>query len=225
MARSGWIALALLLATGLLGAFLLGRALQTTKGTARSKDVPTGAVVLQKQTLRATGGVPDQRVVTWQLGGKPEEPSSSLYGVSIWQGKRQIYSHRARAGALRLSVETGDFTGDAHDDVLVFDDLDGSGACGVYRVLATGAGSARQVNARLLCEDQGSIHLRKHGLLVSLGVRRDPKTAQQTHCCYRFVRRTVLRWTGGRLVTVSSRLERLSPEHPVPGGHAPGGPA
>jgi hypothetical protein len=78
------------------------------------------------------------------------------------------------------------------------------------------------VYGRPLCEDQGSIHLGRDGLHVSLGVQRDPKHALQTHCCYRFVRRALKQWIGGRLVTVSSMLERIRPEHPVPGGYSPG---
>lgn len=225
MHKSGWIVAASLLMAGLLGALLLGRALETTAVKAKPRVVPRGAFALSNQTLPATRRIPAQRVVTWRLGGKPEQPSSGFYGVSIWQAGRRIYSHRARRGALRVSVETGDFTHDRHQDVLVFEDLDGSGGCGIYRALQTGDGIVRQVSARSLCEDQGSIHLHEHGLLVSLGFERDPKTAQQTHCCYLFVRRTLLRWDGHRLAKVTGRVLPISPGHPAPGGHAPGGPA
>jgi hypothetical protein len=212
MPRSGWIIVALLLATGLLGALLLGHALSTTNGTARPKDVPVGAVVLRKLALPAKAGIPEQRVVTWQLGGKPEEAGSGFYGVSIWEGRRQLYAHRAPKGAVNLSVETGDFTGDGHDDVLVFDDL-GRGIC-VYRALTTGAGSVRQVNAGHLCDSDGSIHLRDRGLLISVPSKK---------CCHIYVRRTLKRWKGGRLVTVSSKLERVPPGGTLPGIHT-GGP-
>ena len=216
--RSTWIALVAILAIGLGGALLLGRSLQKTR--AKPSLGPRGARIL---TNRALGSA--QRVVTWRLGGHAEEPSSGLYGVTIVEGTRRLYSHRARQGAERVSVETGDFTADGQPDVLVFDDTDGSGACGVYRALVTAAGSVRQVQARLLCEDQGSIHLRDGGLSVSVGVRRAPKPRYWVHCCYLFVRRTLLRWDGSHWVRVRSRLTRLRPPHPVPGGHAPGGPA
>ena len=214
MARSGWIVVALLLVTGLLGALLLSHLLPTTKSTARSKDVPNGAVVLRNQTLPTMGGIPDQRVVTWHLGGKPEEASSGFYGVSIWQGGRQLYAHRARTGAIDLSVETGDFTGDGHDDVLVFDDTGGSGGCGVYRALATSAAEVRLAYVQLLCVDEGSIHLSRAGLTFRVGEAKNPRTAGDIHCCYLFVRRTVKRWNGRRLVTIRTARQPLKGSFP-----------
>jgi hypothetical protein len=219
--RSGWIAFAAILAVSLVGAFLLGHALHKTNEPKPSL-APRGARVLLDHPL---GTDPPQRVVTWRVGGHAEEPSSGLYGVTIVEGNRRLYSHRARRGAERVSVETGDFTGDSRADVLVLDDLDGSGACGVYRTLVTAPGSVRQVQARLLCEDQGSIHLRAGGLLTSIGVRKDPKTRYSPHCCYLLLRRTLQRWNGTRWVRVRSTLTRLRPFHTYPGGHAPGGPA
>jgi hypothetical protein len=219
--RSVWIALTAILAVSGAGAVLLWRALDETNGSKPSL-APRGARVLVDRRL---GTDPPQRVLTWRLGGYAEEPSSGLYGVTIVEGNRRLYSHRARQGAERVSVETGDFSGDGRADVLVFDDLDGSGACGAYRALVTASGSVRQVQTRLLCEDQGSIHVRRGGLLVSLGEKKDPKTRDQIHCCYLFVRKTLVRWSGTSWVHVSSRVSRLPAMHTYPGGHAPGGPA
>ena len=218
MHRNAWVALAVVLGSGLLGAFLLGHALEKTIVLTTPSLAPRGAMVVEDRSL---GGIPEQRVVTWRLGGRPEDPSSSLYGVTIWQAGRALYSHRARRGAVGLHVETGHLANDTRADILVFDDLDGSGGCGIYRVLKTRRNSVRQVHARQLCEDQGSIHLGSDGLHVALGVQRDEKYALQAHCCYRFVRRSLKQWIGGRLVTTSSTLERIRPEHPVPGGYAP----
>jgi hypothetical protein len=216
--RFVWIALVAILAVSLAGALLLGHALEKTT---RSKPslAPRGARVIGNRPLGS------QKIVLWRLGGQAEEPSSGLYGVTILEGKRRLYSHRARPGAVRISIETGDFTGDGRDDVLVFDDTDGSGACGVYRALVTAPGSVRQVQARLLCEDEGSIHVRDGGLLVRLGVTKDPQTHYSPHCCYLYVRRALQRWNGNGWVRVRSKLTRLRPPHGVPGGHAPGGPA
>jgi hypothetical protein len=219
--RPVWIALAAILAVSGAGAILLWRALDTTNGQKPSR-APRGASVLVDRPL---GTNPPQHVVIWRLGGHAEEPSSGLHGVTILEGKHRLYSHRARQGAERVSVETGDFSGDGRPDVLVFDDLDGTGACGVYRALVTAPGSVRQVQTRLLCEDQGTIHVRRGGLLLSIGVRKDPKTRYSPHCCYVFVRRTLVRWGGGRWVRVAGRMSRLPPMHTYPGGHAPGGPA
>src|SRR4051812_33551721 len=110
--RGIWIALAAILAGSLLGAYLLGRALEKT--TEKPSLAPRGARVLDERRLSD-----DQRVVTWRIGGHAEEPSSGLYGVTVVEGRRRLYSHRARRGADGVHVETGDFTGDNRDDVLV----------------------------------------------------------------------------------------------------------
>ncbi len=216
--RSVWIALALVVCGSLLGALLLSRVVHRTN-QARPQLAPPGARVLEERPLGTS------KIVTWRIGGHAEEPSTGLYGVTIVEGKRRLYSHRARQGAERVSVETGDFSGDGRPDVLVFDDLDGSGACGVYRALVMASGSVRPVQTRPLCEDQGSIHVRGGGLQVSLGVKKDPKTRDQIHCCYLFVRKTLVRWNGTGWMRIRSRLSRLPPAHTYPGGHAPGGPA
>jgi hypothetical protein len=216
--RSVWIALALIVCGSLLGALLLWRVVHRTNHP-MPQLAPRGARVLEERRLGTS------TIVTWRIGGHAEEPSTGLYGVTIVEGKRRLYSHRARQGAERASVETGDFSGDGRPDVLVFDDLDGSGACGVYRALVMASGSVHPVQTRLLCEDQGSIHVRRGGLLVSLGVKKDPKTRDQIHCCYLFVRKTLVRWNGTGWTRIRSRLSRLPAAHTYPGGHAPGGPA
>ena len=216
--RATWIALAVILAMSLLGAYLLGRALE--KAQPKVSLAPRGARVLDVRRLSD-----DQRVVTWRIGGHAEDPFSSLYGVSLVEGDTRLYTHRAPRGAGRISVETGDLNADGRQDVLVFDDTDGSGACGDYRAVITGPGTARLALTRTLCEDRGSLHIRRGGLLLSLGEKKDPKTRDQIHCCYLFVRRTLRRWNGTRWVTVSSTLSRRPPGRTYPGGHAPGGPA
>jgi hypothetical protein len=216
--RASWIALAAILGMGLLGAYLLGRALE--KASTKPSLAPRGARVIAVRTLSD-----DQRALLWSIGGHSEDPASELYGVTIVEGQTRLYSHRAPRGALRMSIETGDFSGDGRQDALVFDDTGGSGACGDYRAVVMGPGTARARLARPLCEDQGSIHLARRGLLFSLGERKDPKTRDEIHCCYLFVRRTLKRWSGGRWRDVSSTLARRPPGRTYPGGHAPGGPA
>jgi hypothetical protein len=213
--RSVWFAFVAILGASLLGAFLLWRALDTSN-PAEKVLAPRGARVIEQRPL-GTG-----RIVTWRLGGHEEEPSTGLYGITVWQGDRRLYEHRAAPNMTGIHVETGDFTGDGRSDALLFEDHDGSGGCGVYRALVSTTATFRQVSSRLLCVDQGSIHLRDGGLVFRLGVSKDPKTASQIHCCFEFVRTTVKRWNGQRLVVVSSSRQRLQAgRNWPPGGYPP----
>jgi hypothetical protein len=214
--RIVWIALAAILITSLLGALLLARALDKTSHP-KPLLAPRGAQVIGNRPLGT-----DRRIVTWRLGGHAEEPSTGLYGVTIWQGKQRLYSHRAAPVTYGIHIETGDFSGDGRNDALLFEDHDGSGGCGVYRALVSEPTSMRQVNARLLCVDRGSIHLRPAGLVFRIGVRKDPMTAEQIHCCYEALRTTAKRWDGRRLVVVRTSLRRLTGQKWPPGGYPPG---
>jgi hypothetical protein len=184
--------------------------------------VPPGARIVSRARLPATSTIPAQTVVVWS---RPlaDDPAVKRFGVEIRQAGARVYAHRSPVNTLSVAFETGDFTGDGHDDVLVFDNTDGSGGCGVYRALATSPGAVRQVAVRLLCEDQGSIHLLRQGLVFRMGEERDPKTAQQTHCCYRFVRTTLRRWDGHRLVVARTSRKRLPSFFAWPPGDTPPG--
>ena len=175
--RSVWIALAAILGVSLLGAYLLGRALEKT--TEKPSLAPRGARVLDERPLSD-----DQRVITWRIGGHAEDPGSGLYGVSVVEGQTRLYTHRAKQGALAIRVETGDFSGDRQRDVLVV--TESGDDCGVYRALVLGAGRATPVATRPLCSEKGSIRLTPAGLVVREGDKR-----------------TVMRWNGRRLVVVS----------------------
>jgi hypothetical protein len=174
--RSVWIALAAVLAIGLLGAFLLSRAFEKAKP--KSSLAPRGAHVLGVRRLSD-----DQRALTWSLGGHAEDSSSGLYGVTIVEGQTRLYTHRAREGALGIRLEARDFSRDGRADLLVFDEMNTS--CGTYRALVTSPGRVVPVATRSLCAGKGSIHLGPSGLVV--------RTGSKT---------TVLRWNGRRLVVV-----------------------
>jgi hypothetical protein len=214
--RPVWIALAAILATSLLGALLLARALDRPNHP-KPLLAPRGARVIGDRPLGT-----DRRIVTWRLGGHAEEPSTGLYGVTAWQGKHRLYSHRAAPVTYGIYVETGDFGGDGRNDALLFEDHDGSGGCGVYRAIVSEPTSMRQVNARVLCVDRGSIHLRRESLIFRIGVRKNPRTADNIHCCYEVLRTTMKRWNGRRLVVMRTLLRRLTGQQWPPGGFPPG---
>jgi hypothetical protein len=199
--RVTWIALTAILGMSLLGAYLLGRALEKAKP--KPSLAPRGAHVLAVRPLSD-----DQRVISWRIGGHPEEPSSGLYGVTVVEGQTRLYTLRAPRYAQGIRVQTGDLSGDGRRDVLLFTDTDGSGGCGTYRAVVTGPGSARKVFLRFLCSDRGSIQLSRAGLLSRVGEQKDPKTRGLAHCCFLYVRTTVQRWNGRRLVVVRSRLRK-----------------
>ena len=85
----------------------------------------------------------EQIVLTWSDGVPPEGRN----GLIVWQRSedgtwRAVYAFTdpARRGVFGIRVDTGDLTGDAIPDILSFEDVGGSGACGTYRVIATSGG-------------------------------------------------------------------------------------
>ena len=220
-----WIALATLLLAGLVGALLLGRSKQRiaeTRGEPKSTLLPPGSKLVSSRSLAASTEIPAQRVIVWSRALR-DDPQVSRFGLDIWEAGRRIYEHRAPVNAEAVIFETGDFTGDRHDDLLVFDYVDGSGACGTYRALAMRTSRVRQVAVRLLCLDQGSIHLHRHALVFRLGRDKNPKTANDIHCCFLYLRTALKRWDGRRLVTIRSSRRPLRRSHPwPPGGALPG---
>jgi hypothetical protein len=159
--RSVWIALAVIVAGSLLGAFLLWRTLDTNS-RARPLVGPRGAQLVQEHPLGT------RRIVIWRIGGHAEEPASGLYGVTIWQGKHRLYEQRAAPGTTGIRIETGDFGRDGSSDVVLYEDHDG---CGLYRAIVTGAGSAGQLFSRWLCSNRGSVHIRKGAFVIRVGER------------------------------------------------------
>jgi hypothetical protein len=159
--RNVWIALAVIVAGSLLGAFLLWRTLDTNS-PARPLVGPRGAQLVQEHPLGT------RRIVVWRIGGHAEEPASGLYGVTIWQGKHRLYEQRAAPGTTGIRIETGDFGRDRRSDVVLYED---HGACGLYRAIVTGVDSAGQLFSRWLCANRGSVHIRKGAFVIRVGER------------------------------------------------------
>jgi hypothetical protein len=177
--------------------------------------VPSDAVVVHAWPIPAGGGVPAQLAVHWQrvsLAGSPLDTS----GLVLWErarsssGWRLIHSLRFPAHLVGLlNLRVGDVNGDGHADVVLFEDMGGSACCGVYRVLAEVRRHITQLLVRRGCFDNTRVRLMHGALVMYDGVERDPRTANQIHCCWKTWLRTDLRWRGRTLVSTNTR--RINP--------------
>ncbi len=156
--------------------------------------VPPGAEATDLTVLPAAGGVPEQVVVAWSRGA---DPFARAHGLAVWQRFPEppawsvVYAFRDGPGdgVLGLRIEaTGDLTGDAHLDVLSREDLGGSGACAVWRVVAAGPEGTRQVYREQTCDARVEIG---DGVLVVTEAVFGP---DDPHCCPSAFRTTTLRW-------------------------------
>jgi len=150
----------------------------------------------------------EQIVLTWSDGNPPDRPS----GLIVWQRSgegpwRAVYAFTdpARRGVFGIRVDTGDLTGDAIPDILSFEDVGGSGACGTYRVIATSAGDATEIFRREACDTQIAISS------GDLRIREAIFRANDPHCCPSAFRGSVLRWNGTSWEEISSEVTRNDP--------------
>jgi hypothetical protein len=151
----------------------------------------------------------DQIALTWL----DEEPSGRLTGLIVWQRFtdppiwRAVYAFTdpPRKGVFGIRVDTGDVTGDRISDLLSFEDVGGSGACGTYRVIATNVGEESEIFLRDTCDTE--IAISRGDLRVREAVYRpdDP------HCCPSAFRTTVLRWNGASWEETSSEVVPTDP--------------
>jgi hypothetical protein len=172
--------------------------------------IPERGRVWSARVVPAAAGIPPEIVVTWTEG-------VGLRGLAVWQRHRgfvgqwrRIYLRRRGDNSpfQKFKTTIGDVTGDRHQDVLVFEDEDGSGGWGTYRLLAVVSGTMRQLYVRRASSDWTTIRLGRRGLVVSDGIGKDPRSAGSIHCCPRFIRTRVKRWNGHALVDVSVTTRR-----------------
>jgi hypothetical protein len=193
---------------------------RTFSGAYGPHDVPLQALVPTRGRVRSAwfvppaAGIPPEIVLTW-------DDDLGLHGLSVWQRARAPFADWRRIYLLRrdeslvekLTATFGDATGDGHDDVLVFQDQDGSGGWGTYRLLAVVAGRMRQLYVRVASSDWTAIHLARGALVVRDGIGKDPRSAGDIHCCPRFIRTRVKRWNGRALVDVKVTTRPAPPPH------------
>lgn len=155
--------------------------------------VPPGAQVTNAwRPSTAAGGI-SQIAVAWTRGG---DPFAAEHGFEVWQAFpdkpawRVVYAFTdaAGSGVLGLRFDAGDVTGDGLPDLLSFEDVGGSGACGVWRVVESTPGSAAQILRRKTCDTQMRI------VGGTLRIRSAVYRTGDAHCCPSAYRTTTLRW-------------------------------
>jgi hypothetical protein len=171
--------------------------------------VPPGASSANASVLVTPEDPIDQIALTWL----DEEPSGRHTGLVVWQRFadppiwRAVYAFTdpPRKGVFGIRVDTGDVTGDRTSDLLSFEDVGGSGACGTYRVIATTEGDASEIFRRDTCDTE--IGFSRGDLRIREAVYRpdDP------HCCPSAFRTTVLRWNGVSWEETSSEVVPTDP--------------
>ena len=171
--------------------------------------IPPGSTPGPSAVLARPGDPIDQIAVTWEGGESPLGPT----GMIVWQlvdadrSWRAVYAFTdpRNSGVFGVRVDQAEVTGDEIADILSFEDVGGSGACGTYRVVASTDGDAREILRRDVCDTQ--IQIAGGDLLLRAAVFEpdDP------HCCPSAFRTTVLRWNGSGWERVSSEIS------PVPG--------
>ena len=133
-------------------------------------------------------------------------------GIVIWQpGWRLAYSlPLAVTEVFRVQAQRGDVNGDGEPDLLLFEDMGGSGGCGIHRLLAPVGAGIRQLYATNDCEDNARLEIAHGALVVYTGLVRDPRSGSQIHCCWKTWLRTTIRWHGlHRTSVVRARVARV----------------
>jgi hypothetical protein len=166
--------------------------------------VPSGSTPGTSAVLARPGDPIDQIAVTWEAGEPPLGPA----GMIVWQLVDDDRSWRAvyaftdprNSGVFGVRIDQADVTGDEIADLLSFEDVGGSGACGTYRVVASTDGGASEILRRDVCDTQ--IQIAGGDLLLRAAVFEpdDP------HCCPSAFRTTVLTWNGSAWDRVSSEI-------------------
>jgi hypothetical protein len=156
---------------------------------------PPGARVDNSFVVGPSSNAIEGIQLTWTRGS---DPFGAEHGFEIWQrfadepAWRVVYAFTdaSDSGVLGVRFDNGDLTGDGIDDTLTFEGTSGSGACGVWRVIETGAGFAAEIYDRQTCDTQ--IETGAGTLEVTEAVY----MPSDAHCCPSKTRRTSLKWDG-----------------------------
>lgn len=166
--------------------------------------VPSGATPGTSAVLARPGDPIDQIAVTWEAGEPPLGPTGMIVWRLVDDGRswRAVYAFTdpRNSGVFGIRIDQADVTGDEIADLLSFEDVGGSGACGTYRVVASTDGGASEILRRDVCDTQ--VQIAGGDLLLRAAVFE----ADDPHCCPSAFRTTVLRWNGSAWERVSSEI-------------------
>jgi hypothetical protein len=147
--------------------------------------------------LTSSGNATTQVVVFSWSRGDALDPES---GLEVWERRDTTaeppwrvafaFTDAPGSGVLGIRFETGDLTGDRSMDVLSFEDIGGSGACGTWRVVAMNVASYREVYRDETCDTD--VRITGGDLLMRAAVYR----AGDAHCCPSAYRITRQHWDG-----------------------------
>jgi hypothetical protein len=163
--------------------------------------VPPGAEV-DASEIRTPPDVPSGQVeIVWSRG---DDPFARERGFALWMPFDDparwdvVYAFTAPVprGVLGIRSQSGDVTGDLVPDVLVVEDVGGSGACAVWRLVATADGTATEVFRRRTCDADLAI------AGGDLELRESVFEPGDSHCCPSAYRTTTLAWDGAEFVPI-----------------------
>jgi hypothetical protein len=182
---------------------------------------------VRTEVLARGGGVGEQVFVHWQRDivanvGTTAERLEGEQGIRIWESDggqptstwRVVYARRY-PWYLSVRYQIADVTRDGHDDVLVEAAM-GSAGCGSWRMIASVAGTVREILARsYACEIGMWIGTRRKrttsgDLVIREPVGRCPYRDPSAHC-FGGSRTLTKRWNGRGLVTFDSSVKCVLP--------------
>ena len=163
--------------------------------------VPPGASVTSTWTMTPPSDPVALIGLAWSRGGGLVHVE---HGFVVWERFEETPPWRAVYGftdkpakdvfAVRLSID--DLTADGINDALTFEDTDGSGACGTWRVVSPTEGAVTELFRQQTCDTQ---------IINSAGtlkIRQAVFAPGDAHCCPSSFHVTILRWNRQAFVTI-----------------------
>ena len=158
--------------------------------------------------LLTTPNDPIDRIAVAWVGGEPPPRRSGLIvwqraaGEPAWRATYAFTDPKSR-GVFGVGMDQADATHDGIADLLTFEDVGGSGACGVYRVISSTEGDAGEIFRRSVCDTEIQI------AGGNLRIREAVFEPDDPHCCPSAFRTTTLRWNGNDWNEVSEQVSAV----------------